>query len=121
MRTTLRTTLWACLLAATFAVPALAADTPKKGSAADEEFMTGLRKIGVMTGEAFACSSKEEQPKVGQDVLDLATQVSLHFGLQAAFVFSGSFGYGIAHDFDHKGCPQALGDFKALKAKYLVQ
>jgi len=47
--------------------------------------------------------------------------VSLHFGLQAAFVFSGSFGYGIAHDFDHKGCPQALGDFKALKAKYLVQ
>jgi hypothetical protein len=47
--------------------------------------------------------------------------VSMHFGLQAAFVFSGSFGYGIAHDFDHKACPQALDDFKALKAKYLVQ
>jgi len=117
----MRTILGACLLAATFAVPALAADAPKKGSAADEEFMTGLRKIGVMTGEAFTCSSKEEQPKVGQAVLDLATQVSLHFGLQAAFVFSGSFGYGIAHDFDHKACPQALDDFKALKTKYLVQ
>jgi len=117
----MRKILGACLLAVTFAVPAFAADTPKKGSAADEEFMTGLRKIGVMTGEAFACSTKEEQPKVGQDVLDLATQVSLHFGLQAAFVFSGSFGYGIAHDFDRKGCAQALGDFKTLKAKYLVQ
>jgi hypothetical protein len=117
----MRTLLGACLLAATFAVPALAADAPKKGSAADEEFMTGLRKIGVMTGEAFTCSSKEEQPKVGQAVMDLATQVSMHFGLQAAFVFSGSFGYGIAHDFDHKACPQALDDFKALKAKYLVQ
>ena len=117
----MRTILGACLLAVTFAVSAPAADAPKKGSAADEEFMTGLRKIGVMTGEAFACSTKEEQPKVGQDVLDLATQVSLHFGLQAAFVFSGSFGYGTAHDFDRKGCPQALGDFKALKAKYLVQ
>ena len=117
----MRTLLGACLLAATFAVPALAADAPKKGSAADEEFMTGLRKIGVMTGEAFTCSSKEEQPKVGQAVMDLATQVSMHFGLQAAFVFSGSFGYGIAHDFDHKACPQAIDDFKALKAKYLVQ
>jgi len=116
----MRTILGACLLAVTFAVSALAADAPKKGSAADEEFMTGLRKIGVMTGEAFACSTKEEQPKVGQDVLDLATQVSLHFGLQAAFVFSGSFGYGTAHDFDRKACPQALGDFKALRAKYLA-
>jgi len=116
----MRTILGACLLAVTFAVSAPAADAPKKGSAADEEFMTGLRKIGVMTGEAFACSTKEEQPKVGQDVLDLATQVSLHFGLQAAFVFSGSFGYGTAHDFDRKACPQALGDFKALKAKYLA-
>ena len=117
----MRTILWVCLLAATFSVPAFAAGAPKKGSAADEEFMTGLRKIGVMTGEAFACSSKEEQPKVGQAAIDLATQVSLHFGLQAAFVFSGSFGYGIGHDFDHKGCPQALDDFKALKAKYLAQ
>ena len=117
----MRTILGACLLAATLAVPALAADAPKKGSAADEEFMTGLRKISVMTGEAFACSSKEEQPKVGQSVMDLATQVSMHFGLQAAFVFSGAFGYGIGHDFDHKACPQALDDFKALKAKYLAQ
>jgi len=117
----MRTILGACLLAVTFAVSALAADAPKKGSAADEEFMTGLRKIGVMTGEAFACSTKEEQPKVGQDVLDLATQVSLHFGLQAAFVFSGSFGYGTAHDFDRKGCSEVLGDLKALKVKYLAQ
>ena len=115
----MRTILGACLLAVTFAVSALAADAPKKGSAADEEFMTGLRKIGVMTGEAFACSTKEEQPKVGQDVLDLATQVSLHFGLQAAFVYSGSFGYGMGHEFDHGTCPQALGDFRALQAKYL--
>jgi hypothetical protein len=45
--------------------------------------------------------------------------VSLHFGLQAAFVYSGSFGYGTGHDFDHVACPQAIADFKALQAKYL--
>jgi hypothetical protein len=81
--------------------------------------MTGLRRIGVMSGQAFACSAEADQPKVGQAAIDLATQVGLHFGLQAAFVYSGSFGYGMGHDFDHKTCPEALDDFKALQDKYL--
>ena len=117
----MRTFPGACLLATTFVIPASAQqNAPKKGSDADEAFMTGIRKIGVMTGQAFACSSETDQPKVGQAAIDLATQVSLHFGLQAAFIYSGSFGYGIGHDFDHKTCPQALEDFKALQDKYLA-
>ena len=115
----MRAILGACLLAVTFSAHALADDAPKKGSDADEAFMTGIRKLGVMSGEAFDCSSVAEQPKIGQAVIDLATQVSLHFGLQAAFVYSGSFGYGMGHDFDHKTCPQAIEDFKNLQAKYL--
>ena len=121
----MRTNLTACLLTAIFIVPALAENAPKKGSDADEAFMTGIRKIGVMTGQAFACSfacsSEADQPKVGQAAIDLATQVSLHFGLQAAFVYSGAFGYGMGHDFDHKTCPQALEDFRDLQAKYLAR
>jgi hypothetical protein len=116
----MQTALGTCLLAMILVVPAFADTAPKKGSDADEAFMTGIRKIGVMTGEAFVCTPEADQPKVGQAVIDLATQVSLHFGLQAAFVFSGSFGYGMGHDFDHKVCPQALEDFKALQAKYLA-
>ena len=115
----MRTMLAAGVLAAMFVVPAFADDSPKKGSDADEAFMTGIRKLGVMSGEAYACSSEADQPQVGQGAIDLATQVSLHFGLQAAFVYSGSFGYGTAHDFDHKDCSQAIADFKALQAKYL--
>ena len=107
------------LLAATFVTPVFADNPPKQGSDADEAFMTGIRKVGVMSGEAFACSGAADQPKVGQGVIDLATQVSLHFGLQAAFVYSGSFGYGMGHQFDHGTCPQALEDFRALQAKYL--
>lgn len=115
----MRATLGACLLATVLVVPVFAQNTPKQGSDADEAFMTGLRKIGVMSGQAFTCSREADQPKVGQAVIDLATQVSLHFGLHAAFVYSGSFGYGMGHDFDHKTCPQALDDFKALQASYL--
>jgi hypothetical protein len=115
----MRTMLVACVLAGTFVVPALAQDAPKKGSDADEAFMTGIRKLGVMSGEAYACSSEADKPQVGQGAIDLATQVSLHFGLQAAFIYSGSFGFGTGHDFDHKDCPQAIADFKGLQAKYL--
>jgi hypothetical protein len=100
-------------------MPAIAAGEPKKGSDADEAFMTGIRKLGVMSGEAFACSSETDKSLVGQATIDLATQVSPHFGLQAAFTYSGSFGYGTGHDFDHTTCPQAIADFKALQAKYL--
>ena len=115
----LSTAILVTVLFAGCATPAFAAGVPKKGSDADDEFMTGIRKLGVMSGEAFACSSEADKPQVGQGAIDLATQVSLHFGLQAAFVYSGSFGYGTAHDFDRKNCPQAIADFKALQAKYL--
>jgi len=114
----MRTILTACVLAATFVVPAFAQEA-KKGTDADEAFMTGIRKLGVMSGQAYACSKEADQPPIGQGTIDLATQVSLHFGLQAAFVFSGSFGYGMGHEFDRKTCPQAIADFKALQAKYL--
>jgi hypothetical protein len=119
MEGNMRPILCACLLTAVFAAHAWADDAPKKGSDADDAFMTGIRKLGVMSGQAFDCSNEADQPKIGQAVIDLATQVSLHFGLQAAFVYSGSFGYGMGHDFDHKNCPQALEDFKDLQAKYL--
>jgi hypothetical protein len=115
----MRTMLAACALAATFVAPAFADEPAKKGTDADDAFMTGIRKLGVMSGEAFACSSEVDKPRVGQGAIDLATQVSLHFGLQAAFIYSGSFGYGTGHDFDHAACPQAIADFKALQAKYL--
>jgi hypothetical protein len=56
----MRTMLAACVLAATFVVPAFADDAPKKGSDADDAFMTGIRKLGVMSGEAFASSSEAD-------------------------------------------------------------
>jgi hypothetical protein len=115
----MRLILAACVLAAMFVAPAVADQTTKKGIDADDAFMTGIRKLGVMSGEAYACSSDADKPQVGQGAIDLATQVSLHFGLVAAFTYSSSFGYGAGHDFDHANCPRAIADFKALQAKYL--
>ena len=49
-----RTSILAALSLAGVAMPAFAADEPKKGSDADQEFMLGIRKVGVMVGQAFA-------------------------------------------------------------------
>ena len=114
----MRTMLAACALAATFVAPAFADEAAKKGTDADDAFMTGIRKLGVMSGEAFACSSEVDKPRVGQGAIDLATQVSLHFGLQAAFVYSGSFGYGTGHDFDHAACPQVRVNLRSRGARH---
>jgi hypothetical protein len=115
--------VWATIVTTTLlfglAGPAFAADEPKKGSDADEEFMIGIRKVGVMVGEAFVCSGDTAGTGVGQDALQLANQIATHFGLQAAFVFSGAFGYGTAHTFDKATCPDTLANFKALQQKYL--
>jgi hypothetical protein len=100
-------------------MPAFAAGEPKKGSDADEEFMLGIRKVGVMVGQAFTCTGEEARGAIGEDALQLANQIATHFGLQAAFIFSGSFGYGTGHPFDTATCPATLANFKTLQQKYL--
>ena len=77
----MRTTLAACTLATLVSGQAFAAD-PKKGSDADDDFMLGMRKVGVMVGEAFACTGEASRTAVGEDALNLATQIATHFGLQ---------------------------------------
>jgi opacity protein-like surface antigen len=114
----MRSILAAAALAAVIITPAFAADV-KKGNDADPEFMTGVRKLGVMSGEAYACSADADKQGIGEDALALANQIALHFGLQIAFIYSGSFGWGSGHDFDRKTCPESLANFKDLQRKYL--
>jgi hypothetical protein len=114
-----RTSILVAFLLTGVAMPAFAAGEPKKGSDADEEFMLGIRKVGVMVGQAFTCTGEEARGAIGEDALQLANQIATHFGLQAAFIFSGSFGYGTGHPFDTTTCPATLANFKTLQQKYL--
>jgi len=114
------TSILTLVLLANVAMAASGAE-PKKGSDADDEFMLGIRKAGVMVGQAFACTAEQARPSVGQDALQLANEIATHFGLRAAFIFSGSFGYGSGHAFDTGTCPATLADYKALQQKYLAK
>ena len=55
----MRTMLAACALAATLVAPAFADEPAKKGTDADDAFMTGIRKLGVMSGDPAKWINRE--------------------------------------------------------------
>jgi hypothetical protein len=86
---------------------------------ADQEFLTGLRRIGVMAGQVVECSATADRQAQIAQAMELANQIAIHFGLRAAFSFVGALGYGSGHPFDKAGCTQAIDGWKQIQAKYL--
>ncbi|MGH7047585.1 MAG: hypothetical protein ACREE2_14480 [Stellaceae bacterium] len=86
---------------------------------ADQNFLTGLRRVGVMAGEVVQCTPEANRQVQISEAMDLADQIAVHFGLRAAFNFVGALGYGSGHPFDKAGCTQASEGWKQIEAKYL--
>jgi hypothetical protein len=100
----------------TTAPPAHNVPTPPD---ADQSFLIGLRRVGVMAGQVVECSpGADKQAQISQ-AMELANQIAIHFGLRAAFNFVGALGYGSGHAFDKAGCSQAIDGWKQIEAKYL--
>jgi hypothetical protein len=86
---------------------------------ADQNFLTGLRRVGVMAGEVVQCLPTANRQAQISKAMDLADQIAVHFGLRAAFNFVGALGYGSGHPFDKAGCTRATEGWKQIEAKYL--
>jgi hypothetical protein len=86
---------------------------------ADENFLKGLRRVGVMAGQVVECSPEADKQAQISEAMDLANEIALHFGLRAAFNFVGALGYGSGHPFDKAGCAEAIDGWKQIRAKYL--
>jgi hypothetical protein len=86
---------------------------------ADESFLTGLRRVGVMAGQVVECSADaDRQAKIGQ-AMELANKIAIHFGLKAAFNYVGAVGWGSGHPFDKADCGKSAEGWKEIQAKYL--
>jgi hypothetical protein len=107
---------------ATPAPPAIPAPPPRNVMTppdADQDFLIGLRRVGVMAGQVVECSpDKDRQAQISQ-AMELANKIAIFFGLKAAFNFIGAVGYGSGHAFDKAGCAQAVDGWKQVTAKYL--
>lgn len=102
--------------------PAFPAPQPAKVKTppdADQDFLIGLRRVGVMAGQVVECSAPADQQMQISQAMELANQIAVHFGLKAAFNFVGALGYGSGHPFDKAGCKQAIDGWKQIQAKYL--
>jgi hypothetical protein len=92
-------------------VPTPPADNPT--------FLDGLRRVGVMAGQVVECSADADKQNEISRAMELANLIAIHFGLKAAFTFTGALGYGSGHPFDKAGCGQAIDGWKQIQAKYL--
>jgi hypothetical protein len=84
-----------------------------------EAFLTGLRRVGVVVGQVFVCSTDKDRPAQIAQAMQLANYIAIDFGLKSAFDFVGAVGYGSGHPFDKAGCGQAMDEWKQIQAKYL--
>jgi hypothetical protein len=88
---------------------------------ANEDFILGLRRVGVLAGQAVECAPDADRHNKFGDVMDLADQIAIHFGLKAAFNFVGAVGYGSGHGFDKATCQQTIAQWSEVQAKYAKQ
>ena len=92
-------------------VPTPPADNPT--------FLDGLRRVGVMAGQVVECSTDSDKQDQISRAMELANLIAIHFGLKAAFTFTGALGYGSGRPFDKAACIQAIEGWKQIHAKYL--
>ena len=85
----------------------------------NQAFLDGLRRVGVMAGQVVECATDADRQEQISRAMDLANQIAIHFGLKAAFTFTGALGYGSGHPFDKATCSQAIEGWKQIQAKYL--
>jgi hypothetical protein len=85
----------------------------------NQSFLDGLRRVGVMAGQVVECSADADRQKQISRAMELANLIAIHFGLKAAFTFTGALGYGSGRPFDKANCSQAIEGWKQIQAKYL--
>jgi hypothetical protein len=99
--------------------PATPAENVPTPPADNPTFLDGLRRVGVMAGQVVECSADADRQDQISRAMELANLIAIHFGLKAAFTFTGALGYGSGRPFDKAGCSQAIDGWKQIQAKYL--
>lgn len=87
----------------------------------DEETLdTALRKFGYVTGQAFACHTKDEQARLERTALAIATNILRLFGSDRAFFYAAAFGAGASEPVNTQRCPTILKEADAMVSKMKV-
>jgi hypothetical protein len=102
------------------AMAADAAPAAEPAAAVDEEerLDEGLKGFGYLAGLARGCVVEEQRPALEREALDLNAAIARLLGIDRAFLFASSFGYGTTVVVEAKDCAEVLKAYESRVETY---
>lgn len=103
---------------------AMAADAPSEPapSAAtvdqEEQVDEGLKRFGYLAGLARGCVAENQRTALEREALDLNAGIGRLLGIDRAFLFASSFGYGTTVVVETKDCAEVLKAYESRVEKF---
>lgn len=117
----LRTQAFGVLAALVLAAPGMAyaqqapADTTVDS---EEQVDEAIKRFGYLAGLAQVCVASEQKAELEREVLEINNSITRLLGIDRAFLFSTSFGYGTSVAVDQKDCAEILKNYEARVARH---
>jgi len=110
-------------LALVISAETLAQNAPEpKGAdqseASEEQLDEALKRFGYLAGLAQVCVAQEQRAALEREVLDLNASITRLLGVDRAFLFTASFGYGTSVEVATADCAEVLKNYEARVARH---
>lgn len=92
----------------TFSIFTVAKENPADLLQAEAEIDDGLKKFGYLTGLSLGCVTSEQKADLEREAMDVNSEIARTLGLDRAFLFSASFGYGSNIELKIEECAEVL-------------
>ena len=95
------------------------APTPVAATVDEEEQVDeGLKRFGYLAGLARGCVVENQRAALEREALDLNAAIGRLLGIDRAFLFSSSFGYGTTVVVETKDCGDVLKAYESRVEKF---
>jgi hypothetical protein len=94
------------------------AQTPPASGDAEEQVDEGLKGFGYLSGLALGCVVKGQRAALEREAMDLNAEIGRLLGIDRAFLFVASFGYGTSVELKTEDCKTVLERYEAQVAKF---
>lgn len=95
------------------------ASTPVAATVDEEEQVDeGLKRFGYLAGLARGCVVEDQRSALEREALDLNAAIGRLLGIDRAFLFASSFGYGTTVVVETKDCADVLKAYESRVEKF---
>lgn len=101
------------------AAEAVSAPAPAAAAVDEEEQLDeGLKRFGYLAGLARGCVVENQRAALEREALDLNAGIGRLLGIDRAFLFASSFGYGTTVVVETKDCAEVLKAYESRVEKF---